>query len=387
MMSRQYRVVSADSHLDLNPEVWTHRVPSKWRDRAPKRITMANGADAVVCDGGKPDTIGLTRNVGVSFEELPTQVSTFANPTGNGTPQLRLQEQDRDGVDAEIMFTWVDQTLRDAKDDDLYRALVYAYNEYLSEEYMAVAPDRLFPQGTIPTTGVDDAVKELEHCAKLGLKGVTLTAFPNGHGYPAPEDDRFWAAALDLRIALAKHGGGRFSGPDRSEPPFQYRLTPNNPDMHKSDALSLLFANANNTPYGAMQMAYAGVFDRFPDLQMFWAETMAGWIPFSLFMVDDNYKRYQPMMRHFWGVDDLEQRPSDYMKQNTQWGFLYDPVGVQLRDAIGVDRIMWSSDFPHAAGDWPNTQPTIDHAFAGVPEDEKHLMLAGNAIRYWHLDE
>ena len=65
---------------------------------------------------------------------------------------------------------------------------------------------------------LDDAVKELEHCASLGLKGVTLNTFPSGHGYPTPEDDRFWAAALDLNIALAKHGGGRFQGSKRGEP-------------------------------------------------------------------------------------------------------------------------------------------------------------------------
>src|SRR5262245_380214 len=194
-MARDYKVISADSHLDLNPEVWVHRVPARWRERAPKRIVMPNGADAVQTDNGDVDTIGLTRNVGVSFEELPRVIPRFAEPVGNGTPQLRLEEQDRDGIDAEVMFTWAEQMFRETDDDELYRVLVHSYNEYLAEEYMAVAPDRLFAQGTIPTTGVDDAVKELEHCAGLGFKGVTLTHFPSGRGFPTPEDDRFWAAA------------------------------------------------------------------------------------------------------------------------------------------------------------------------------------------------
>jgi len=390
-MARDYKLISADSHLDLNPEVWTHRVPAKWRDRAPVRVRMAYGGDATACDGSEPNTIGLTRNVGVSFEELPLQISTFDNPTGNGTPQLRLQEQDRDGVDAEVMFTWADQLMRNAKDDELYLALVYAYNEYLAEEYMSVAPDRLLPQGSIPTTGVDDAIKELEHCAKIGLKGVTITAFPSGHGYPTPEDDRFWAASIDLQMALARHGGGQlrpFQGPQRNtDPIFLYPRTPNTPDLHKGDAISLLFSNAFTTPMAAMQLAYAGVFDRFPKLQIYFAETMAGWLPFELFMMDDNYRRYQPMMRHFWGVDDLEQPPSEYMRQNTLWGTLHDPVGIQQRAAIGTENIMFCTDFPHAAGDWPNTKAILDENFAGVPEDEKHLLMAGNAIRFFHLDQ
>ncbi len=391
-MARDYRIVSADSHLDLNPEAWTHRVPAKWRDRAPKRVVMSDGSDAVSCDGSEPNTIGLTRNVGVSFEEMPLQISRFADPVGNGPPALRVQEQDRDNVDGEIMFTWADQMFRNAKDDELYLTLVRAYNEYLAEEYMAFAPDRLFAQGTIPSTGVDDAVQELERCAKLGFKGVTLSCFPSGHGYPTPEDDRFWAAAVDLRMALACHGGGRLggfgAGRGRAEPLFKYPNIVDSPQNHKADALPLLFSNiGGNTAMAVMQLAYAGVWDRFPQLRLYFAETMAGWLPFSLFMLDDNYRRYQPMMRHFWGLEDLERKPSDYMREHTFWGTLYDPVGVQQRSAIGTEHIMFSTDFPHAAGDWPNTHRIIDDMFAGVPEDEKHMMLAGNAVKYFRLGE
>ncbi|HEY3117463.1 MAG TPA: hypothetical protein VGK54_12040, partial [Chloroflexota bacterium] len=131
-MAREYKVISADSHIDLSPEVWAHRVPAKWRDRGPKVIRLPHGSDAVVVDGGEPHGIGLTRNVGVPFDEMPYQVPRFSEPFGNGTPQQRLEEQDRDGIDAEIMFTGNDGTLRDAKDDDLYLALLRAYNEYIA---------------------------------------------------------------------------------------------------------------------------------------------------------------------------------------------------------------------------------------------------------------
>src|SRR5688572_942697 len=89
-MARDYKVISADSHLDLNPEMWVHRVPTKWRERAPKRIVMPNGADAVQADNGRVNTIGITRNVGVPFDDLPRLVPKFSEPVGNGTPQFRL---------------------------------------------------------------------------------------------------------------------------------------------------------------------------------------------------------------------------------------------------------------------------------------------------------
>ena len=396
-MARDYRVISADTHLDLNPEVWTHRVPAKWRDRAPIRVVMPDGSDAVSCDGGKPDTIGLTRNVGVPFEEMPFQISRFSEPVGNGTPEQRVEEQDRDGIDAEVMFTWADGLFRNAKDDELYLALVHSYNEYIAEEYVSFAPDRLFPNGIIPTTGIEDSVQELEHCAELGYKGVTLNTFPSGRGFPTPEDDRFWSSSLDLGIAICSHGGGRFGGfgggalgSNKNDPLFNYPQFIHSPQNHKTDALSLLFSNQGGSQngMGVMQLAYAGVWDRFPSLKIYFAETMTGWLPFTLFMLDDNYRRYQPMMRHFWGMPDLERKPSEYMREHSLWGTLYEPVGVaaSVREAIGSENILFSTDFPHAAGDWPNSQRVIEEMFQGVPEDEKHAMLAGNAIRFWRLN-
>ena len=74
-----------------NPDVWRDRVAAKWRDRAPKRVKMPNGSDAVVVDGGKPNTIGITRSVGVAHESLATQVPTFENSAGTGSPQQRLR--------------------------------------------------------------------------------------------------------------------------------------------------------------------------------------------------------------------------------------------------------------------------------------------------------
>jgi uncharacterized protein len=377
----------------LNPGVWTHRVPAKYRDRAPKVVQLENGSDGIQTDGGEAQSIGITRNVGVPFEELPLVIPKFSEPVGNGTPQQRVQEQDQDGVDAEIMFTWAERMFRDAKDDDLYRSLISTYNEYLAEEYASAAPDRLFPMGTLPTCGLDDAVRELEHCAQLGFKGVTVQTFPSGRGFPTPEDDRFWAAALDLNMPIAVHGGGRFGGfggapAHKGDPVFKYPRVLHSPDNHKADALDLLFSNTGaKWAMGVMQLAYAGVFDRFPKLQLYFAETMAGWIPFCLFMLDDNYRRYQPMMRHFWGVDDLERPPSEYMREHTQWGTLYDVPGIQNRDAIGTDRLLFATDFPHAAGDWPNNQQFIADMFEGVPESEKHAILAGNAVKYFHLNE
>ena len=203
-MARKYSIISGDSHLDLPPDRWTHRVPAKWKDRAPRRVKLPSGEEAIAMEGRPIAPIGLTRSVGVPHDQLHLQVPTFDNSAGTGQPEQRVREQEQDGIDAEILFSRI-AIIRGIKEDEGYVALNHAYNEYLAEEYAKAAPERLIPMGIIPTTGIDDAVKELEYCAKAGLKGVQLDMFPNGKQYPTAADDRFWAAALHHNVAIASH--------------------------------------------------------------------------------------------------------------------------------------------------------------------------------------
>ncbi len=384
-MARQYKVFSGDGHIDLNPDVWRNRVAAKWRDRAPKRVKMPNGSDAVVVDGGKPNTIGVTRSVRVAHKDLAKQVPTFENSAGTGSPEQRLREQDQDGIEAEILFSQISFVLRQAKDDDLYLELVRAYNEFLAEEYMAVAPDRLICMGTIPVTGVEDAVRELEHCAKLGLRGVKLDRFPGGRGYPTAEDDKFWAAAVDLKMPLTNHNDGKM-GSGRGEPAFKYDKEPGE-DVHQREPMNYFFRFTNDAMTASIQMAFAGVWDRFPALEMYWAETMIGWFEYGLWQIDDHYKRYMPMIHENWGLRYLERKPSEYLKERTYWGFLHDPVGIRRRDCIGYDKLMWGTDFAHAASEWPNSIKLMEQDFADVPENEKRAMLVDNCVKYFHLND
>jgi len=384
-MARQYKVISGDGHIDLNPDVWRNRVAAKWRERAPKRVKMPNGSDAVVVDGGKPNTIGVTRSVRVARKDLAKQVPTFENSAGTGSPEQRLREQDQDGIEAEILFSQISFVLRQAKDDDLYLELVRAYNEFLAEGYMAVAPDRLICMGTIPITGVEDAVRELEHCAKLGLRGVKLDRFPSGRGYPTAEDDKFWAAAVDLKMPLTNHNDGKM-GSGRGEPAFKYDKEPGE-DVHQREPMNYFFRFTNDAMTASIQMAFAGVWDRFPALEMYWAETMIGWFEYGLWQVDDHYRRYMPMIHENWGLRYLERKPSEYLKERTYWGFLHDPVGIRRRDCIGYDKLMWGTDFAHAASEWPNSIKLMERDFADVPENEKRAMLVDNCVKYFHLND
>jgi hypothetical protein len=134
-------------------------------------------------------------------------------------------------------------------------------------------------------------------------------------------------------------------------------------------------------------MAFAGAWDRFPDLQIYWSETQIGWLPSSLVQLDSNFERYKYLGRDAYGLDFPERPLSEYIKEHSLWGFLSDPYGIETRHIPGVDHIIWGSDFVHSAGDWPESRKLIERQFAGVPESEKQLMICGNAVRFFHLGE
>ena len=91
-------------------------------------------------------------------------------------------------------------------------------------------------------------------------------------------------------------------------------------------------------------------------------------------------------MERDFGVKALEKEPSAYVREHCYWGFIYDPIGIRLRDDVGVDKIMWGNDFPHSAGDWPNSKRVIEDMFSGVPQDERQKILVDNAVEFFHLN-
>ena len=380
-MDVRYNVISGDSHLDLAPERWTARVPETWRHLAPRRITFSGGGEGIEVEGKTPYALGLAVT-GKPYQEHRLDGVSYEGSPGTGPPEQRIREQDMDGVDAEVMFTsWKGG----ATDTEGGAAVLHAYNEFLGEEYAAAYPDRLLAMGLLPKTGVDAAIAEMEYCQRVGLKGVTLFSFPNGNGLPLPEDDRFWQAALDLNVPLTIHIG--VSGRP-GEPLYQYPREPANIDIlgHGSDPIGVLSRFGTGHPKNMIQLIFAGVFERFPGLRFWQAETMIGWVPYGLEQLDDIWERSRYWAADYFGLEAPPKPPSAYIRQHVVWGFLRDPFGVTVRHQVGIKNAAWGSDFAHSAGDWPESRKVIDEIFAGVPEDEKYPMVAGNAIDFFHLD-
>ena len=385
-MARSYRYVSADSHFESPPDLWTHRVPAKYRDRAPRRIKLSNGMDAIVEEGRPIEYSGTNQFAGKSPEEFSPVGLDFDNARGAGSPEERLKEQDADGIDAEVLYATEARNTA-IRDREAFLAIVRAFNDYFIEEFCGAAPDRLIGAAVLPNIGVDEDIAELKRCADMGFKTARLHTYPSGKSNPTPEDDRFWAAALDLDMPLTIHT----SFPQRTRGRDVYHLGYPKQPQGEERPPDFLQRIARHGIYHcgaveASQLILDGVFDRFPTLRIYWAENNIGWIPYFYQQMDQAYKVSASWAERLLGLKRLSRLPSEYLREHALWGFFDDPIGVELRHHVGVDKIMWSTDFPHIVTHWPRSLEVMEQQFAGVPDDERELMLAGNAVRFFRLD-
>ncbi len=371
-----FPIVSGDSHLEIDPAHWVKRVPERFRDRAPRTIRLADGSDALLIEGqplGR-GTLGGSRWKGKGWDGLGER---FEDTPGTGSGSQRVQEQDADKVSAEVLVPAVHgpKFWRSIPDDEAYLSMVRAYNTWLAEDYCSASPKRLIGVGVIPWTGIDDALAELDHCAKLGLRVVALGMYPAGGAAPAPDDDRFWAAAVEMSMPITVH-----VELDRGEAQGRrFRIGTGVMGQVGNDKFCRLGGVA------AVQMMFAGVFDRFPTLRIDLVENQIGWLPHFYEQADERYKRHLALVDE-QGVR-LQRLPSEYMREHTYWGFQENPVGVQMRHHMGVDRLIWGSDFPHQETAWPYSMEVIAKNFAGIPEAEAYQMACGNAVEFFHLED
>ena len=134
------------------------------------------------------------------------------------------------------------------------------------------------------------------------------------------------------------------------------------------------------------QMVMSGVFDRFPTLQMYFAETRLGWVPFWLEHADLWYDRHVGWAQELLGFQPLKRKPSEYVNDHVSFSVQYEHVAVELRHHVGIDHIMFATDFPHIECEYPNTLPLVEKIYANVPSNESYRILAGNVINYFGLD-
>jgi predicted TIM-barrel fold metal-dependent hydrolase len=317
----------------------------------------------------------------------PFQDLSAPEASRNWDDDVRNAALDEDGVAGEVVypntvppFFSLNGLLTLIPTDDEYEhrlAGLRAHNRWLAD-WCGRAPERRAGIGQIFLNDIDDAIEDVNWIADHRLRGgVLLPVVPPGSHLDqlhSPRYDPVWRACEERGVILNVHGGG------------------GQPDMGMHPAsISLFVLEASfysHRPLWALILA--GVFDRFPELRLVMAESGTAWIRPALSAMDRHHEKILAGNIGSLPLDGAvrtARRPSEYWAANCWVGssFMVREDCLE-RHEVGVDRIMWGSDFPHDEGTYPHSREAIAHTFAGVPETEVAQMVGGNAARLYDFD-
>jgi predicted TIM-barrel fold metal-dependent hydrolase len=374
MTSMKYERISVGSHVNPPPSMWAERLPAKYRERAPKIVHRKHpqyGEIEMLAFEGKEMPFNfISADAGVRSEDAkPIGKSFLDGQRGGWDPVVRIDDQKRDGVDAEVLLDGV--TMLATPDRELKAAMIRAYNDWLAD-YCKHAPERFLGVAYLPVWDSALAVAEAERASKLGLRGALIPSIPGIETpYSMPADkqfnDPFWDPLWSPLESLAMPAHMHVDLGTLSKEFY-------------SDTIVLMCANKTMYSEPIAIFCCTGVLERHPKLKLVTVESGVGWMAFFVPWMDLVFERH----RYYTGYE-LKEKPSYYFHRQVYGSYIQDLVGVRNRDVIGVENILWCNDFPHVDGIWPNSSASIEEHMAGVPAAERHAILAGNAVKLYGL--
>ncbi len=376
----RYTRISADCHIDLPflpPDLFTGSASAAMKERMPY-VTEGPDGPYWTCKNGT--SFGLACGVGPGGQKLvPGQnyrVDVMAatglyedgkkgirRPTD---PELRVKDMDRDGVQAEVIYGILGAATR-LGDHDAAAQMFRIYNDWLAA-FCRHHPDRLIGLACLPYGDIDAAVKELYRVATLGLRGVELSCSWDMEPMWHPVWEPLWAAVNDVGLPLHFH---TFPSLPPSKLEQQKGLTRRAAFF---TAVSSFQMNLINIVAAVIGRA---VLERYPRIRISFGESGIGWLPYALDRMDFEYEdRFRDLMK---------LKPSEYWRRQCKATFQFDPIGTKLVDDIGVETLMWGSDYPHTDGVWPESSKYIKEQFAGLSPDVVHQITCENAAKFYGL--
>ena len=372
-----HRIISSDDHIFEPPDLWTSRIEPKYRDRAPQLLRREeDNTDWWTCEGVRGASGGSGGEfAGTRFED-PDRLDfggAFENVRPGGyIPEEHVKDMDIDGIDVSIMYPSGGLQFYSVQDGELVNAVFRAYNEWIAE-FCQASPNRLKGVAMLNVDDVQVGVKEMERCANMGLLGAMISVYPpEDRAYDSPEYEPLWSAAQDLQMPLSLHLGTNRAGPSDG---FA--------DSERIGAA--YFTNLDHwVRMSLANMIFSGVFERYPKLQVGSIEMELSWAPHFLDRLDYNYTQRPKTGK--WHTFKEDMMPSDYFHRNVFLGFQEDHLGMRDRHIIGVDNILWGSDYPHIETTFPNSQQILEELLADCTEEEKAKIVCGNARRIYRLN-
>jgi len=284
-----------------------------------------------------------------------------------GDAEVWLRALDKGGVETTVLYPTQGLFVGFLKDRDWAVALCRAYNSFLHEEFVKASP-RLKAVALLPVHDPEAAALELRRAVReLGLVGAMLSA----DGTHLLGDARFlpiYEEADRLGVMLGIHASGSHLG------------------GAGVDLFSrFIQAHTCSHPFGQMRqltsIVFEGIPERFPKVRIAFLEAGAGWAPYWMERMDDEFAK-----RGRAEAPALKKKPSEYVRSGSIY-FSCEADEWLLPQALklcGEDQIVYASDFPH----WDNSYPgSIDEirTRADITDSQKRKVLADNCRRLYGL--
>ena len=371
-MAKQQLCISADSHV-VEPAEFFEPLADMFGDAAPRVVTPdpALGPKLDLGNGKLGISISglLQQNVDFTSPEARESLRRgydLARPGCYDTAE-RVNDQDLDGIDAEVLYPSVLFNVYQIENLDIVKATFKLYNDWVAD-YCKQQPHRLFPLGSVQLYDLDEAISEMERAKEMGHVGMCIAATaPPDHLYSDPWYDRFWAAAQDMKLPLNMH---IFTGATDN-----HGLAPRHSSSKANGPMG--FAGAGMTICDLIQ---SGVCERFPDLKFVITEFETGWIAHLLRRLDWAFVRGGGER-----VTGLKMLPSQYWRRNFAITFEDDPLGIMTRDFIGTDTMMWGNDYPHGDSVFPHSQQVLSEILSDCTDEERWQMTVKNVVDLYDL--
>jgi predicted TIM-barrel fold metal-dependent hydrolase len=352
--------------------VWTDRLPQRYLDAGPHIVELEGGGQAWAYeDQVLPLDVGVVEvREGVDKPRLGARVRFDEMRPGCYDPVARLADMEIDGVWASLCFPnftrFAGHRFLFGKDRELSLLCIKAYNDFIVDEWCAAAPGRLIPMAILPLWDVAAAVDEMDRLAPKGLKAVAFSENPVVLGLPSVHTDHWdplWAAVEAADVPVCMHIGSS-----------SVMLT-SSPEAPSSVMFTMFGVNSM---VAFADWVFSGVFDRFPGMRAVLSEGGAGWIPY---MVERAEKTFG-----FLGTASGSQRPpAEVFREHMYACMVTDAFAMRSLDDIGVDNLMWESDYPHNDGMFPYSRKVLEDSMANVPDADAVKIGHDNAARVFRL--
>jgi predicted TIM-barrel fold metal-dependent hydrolase len=396
VLARIPLLVDVDAHVVEPADVWSSRLPARFRDVGPRIVHAPAGEIKLVGSSYEesPGTEGPDSVAWWFYEDRKTALKRYIAAAGVPADEVtltgiryedmrpgcydrdaRLADMDINGVEAQMCFPnyprFCGQIFLWGKDKELAELCVRAYNDWMVEEWCGPSGGRLIPLCIVPLWDPALAAAEVRRNAARGVRAVAFSELPSYLGLESIHSghwDPFFEACSETGTTLAMHIGSGTKTPQTSA------------DAPEAVGGTIIFGNSAAS---LVDFLFSGVLHRYPNLKLLYAEAQIGWIPYVLERADDVWFTHRG-----WAHGQLHcpELPSTYYYRQVYSCFFKDPVGVKLLDQVGIDNVMFETDYPHQDGTWPRSRQIAGEHFGHLPQEQIDKIARGNAISLLGLD-